>query len=98
MKNKNSIILYGCKLMSLDSLQLDIIAKMKQLSIIKGKIYNENLEPSIGAVIEVKEINPYSKKYTILGYCFTNDKGEYVFSLEAKCGMDYEFSIYSPLI
>lgn len=95
---KTPIILHGYNLVERTKCNVDIVIKKKNISIIKGTVYNEKHEPAVGAAIEVKEINCSSKKSTILGYCFTDDKGEYAFSLVATCGICYEISIYSPLI
>ncbi|GAA0076329.1 hypothetical protein UT300005_07070 [Clostridium sp. CTA-5] len=97
MKNKTSIVLYGYELMCEENLNIDIVITNRKASIVKGIIYNEKHEPAVGAVIETKEFNPYIKKYRILGYFFTNNKGEYAFLLRPIYGMYYEFSIYSPL-
>lgn len=95
---KTPIILHGYNLMERTKCNVDIVIKKKNISIIKGTVYNEKHKPAVGAAIEVKEINCFNKKSTILGYCFTDNKGKYVFSLTAAYGMCYEISIYSPLI
>lgn len=94
----SSIILHGYNLLELNRCKVVMNIKSKNITIIRGTIYTENNEPSIGVAIEVKKINCSNKKSLIIGYCFTDDKGEYVFPLEATYGMCYEISIYSPLI
>lgn len=96
--NKNqSIILYGSRLKCNTMHEVNIVIK-KITTIIKGNVYNEQHEPSIGAVVEVQEINSLTEHCNILGYCFTNYKGEYAFLLQPAYGRRYEIYIYSPLI
>ncbi|HBJ1652183.1 hypothetical protein [Clostridium botulinum] len=101
MKNefeKKAIILNGLKLHSNKMCKINIVIRKKNTTIIKGNVYNENHDPSIGAVVQVKEINCGTGDFRILGYCFTNYKGEYVFSLQPVCKTRYEILIYSPLV
>lgn len=97
-KKSNSIFLCGVKMCSKKSCCLDIIVKRETRSIIKGTIYSKKGTLVDGATIEVREINPNTKRYIILGYSVTNDRGEYIFAIEPILGMIYEFIIYSPLI
>ena len=92
-----SIILYGSRLKCSTMHEVNIVIK-KITTIIKGNVYNEQHEPSIGAVVEVQEINSLTEHCNILGYCFTNYKGEYAFLLQPAYGRRYEIYIYSPLI
>ncbi|KFX54475.1 hypothetical protein HYH39_01085 [Clostridium botulinum] len=96
--NKNqSIILYGSRLKCSTMHEVNIVIKKKITTIIKGNVYNEQHEPSIGAVVEVQEINSLTEHCNILGYCFTDYKGEYAFLLQPAYGRRYEIYIYSPL-
>lgn len=97
MIKAQSIILYGSKLKCSDIKKINIILRKKYRTIIKGLVYDENNEPSIGAAVEVKQLNCFTGKFNILGYCFTNYKGEYVFCVQPEFGIHYEISIYSPL-
>ncbi|MDR3594085.1 hypothetical protein [Clostridium sp.] len=77
---------------------LDIILMSKRRVIIRGTVYNAKKQPSIGAAIEVIQIEPKSNAREILGYSYTDNKGEYLFSMEVLPYMIYELKIYSPLV
>ncbi|MDR5585907.1 MULTISPECIES: hypothetical protein [Clostridium] len=101
MENNNKkepIVLYGSRLKCSKMHEVNIVIKKKKSTIIKGNVYNEQHEPSIWAAVEVKEINCLTECCKILGYCFTDYKGEYLFLLQPACGRRYEISIYSPLV
>ena len=53
----NSIVLYGSKFKCSKMCKINMVIRKKNTVIIKGNVYNENQEPSIGAAIEVKEIS-----------------------------------------
>ncbi|NFG23114.1 hypothetical protein FDB23_00130 [Clostridium botulinum] len=95
---KKSIVLDGSKLKCSKMYEVNIVIEKKITTIIKGNVYNQQHEPSIGAAVEVKEINCLTEQCKILGYCFTNYKGEYAFLLQPACGKRYEIYIYSPLV
>lgn len=97
MKKAQSIILHGSNLKCSNMHKINIILRKENRTIIRGFVYDENNEPVMGAAVEVKESNCFTGKFTVLGYCFTNYKGEYVFCVQPKVGMHYEISIYSPL-
>ena len=67
------------------------------MSIIKGIVYKPDGGLSCGAAIEVRQMNPTNCKRTILGYTYTNNKGEYVFALQANSCMLYEITVYAAL-
>lgn len=96
-KDNNSIILFGNKLDCRCNYILNITAFKRSVCIIKGTIYDSNKLPSKGAAIEVREINKSINYCKIIGYYFTDINGEYIFALEVKKSMNYEFLIYSPL-
>lgn len=76
---------------------LNIILNSNKTVIIKGIVYNAKKEVSVGAAIEVIQINCRSNEKKILGYSYTDNKGEYLFAIEVLPYMVYEFAIYSPL-
>lgn len=83
--------------MKLGKNTLNLILNMEKSTIIKGNVYAGNHVPSVGASIKVVEINPFNKQKKILGYTYTDDKGEYQFRLVPIPYMIYEFVAYSPL-
>ncbi|AOR23412.1 hypothetical protein [Clostridium taeniosporum] len=97
-EKKKSIILYGSNLKCSKMCKVDIVVNNKRTTIIKGNVYNTDHSPLVGAAIEVKEINCETNRFKILGYCFTDYRGEYAFSLNPSWEMRYEILIYSPLI
>lgn len=62
--------------------------------LIKGTVFNPDNTPSIGACIEVIEINSME---TTLGYVFTNDEGKFGFTINYKPNVDYKLRVYSPI-
>jgi hypothetical protein len=76
---------------------LNIILKSRKKVIIKGIVYNKKEKPSVGAAIEVMQVDRRSNVINILGYAYTDDKGEYLFCIEVLPYMLYEIAIYSPL-
>jgi len=94
---KTSILIKTNNLSCGAKYDLNIILKLNRTVIIKGIVYNSKKKPSIGAAIEVIQINSKSNTKEILGYSYTNNKGEYLFAMEILPYMVYEFAIYSPL-
>jgi len=96
---KTSILIKTNNLNCGEKYNLNIILNLNsnKTVIIKGIVYNAKKQPSIGAVIEVIQINCKSNDKEILGYSYTNNKGEYLFAIEVLPYMVYEFAIYSPL-
>lgn len=99
MKNKQDKYIYlsGESLVYGTSYNVTIVAIIKERCIIKGIVNDTNGKPINEAVVEVKEVNPYTKKSTSLGYTFANDKGEYVISIIPSIEMMYEVTAYSSL-
>lgn len=83
--------------MKLGTNTLNLVLNMGKGTIIKGTVYAGNHMPSVGAAIKVVEINPCNNQKKILGYTYTDDKGEYQFRLVPMPCMVYEFIAYSPL-
>lgn len=77
--------------------RMNLTVCSKNMRIVKGRIVDSNCKPCKGVAIEVKEINTFTKEKKLLGYAFTNDIGEYAFSIEVFKSSIYELSIYSPL-
>ena len=75
---------------------LDIILELNK-RIIKGTVYNQNKRPSIGAAIEVVQIDYKTNTKQTIGYSYTDNKGQYLFCIENKTHVFYELFIYSPL-
>ena len=95
--NNNCTLIRGKSLKPGESNILNLILDVKKSTLIKGTVYAQNDVPSVGASIKVVEINPSNKKRKILGYTFTDDKGEYRFKVIPIFYMIYEFTVYSPL-
>lgn len=91
----NSIFIDTSKVKSGGIYNINIRIKMKDKSIVRGVVYSSNCDFCIGAAVEVKEKNRYTEEITILGYCFTDNKGEYTFVVEPKLDCLYEISVYS---
>lgn len=94
---KTSILINTNNLNCRTKYNLNIILKSKKRVIIKGIVYNAKKQPSIGAAIEMIQIDCQSNIKKILGYSYTDDKGEYLFCIEVLPYMIYEIAIYSPL-
>jgi hypothetical protein len=94
---KTSILINSNNFNCRTKYNLNIILKSKKRVIVKGTVYNKKKIPSIGAVIEVIEVDCRNNTRKILGYSYTDDKGEYLFCIEAFSYMLYEIVIYSPL-
>lgn len=98
MGKKTSILIETNNLNCRTKYNLNIILNSnRRRVIIKGIVYNAKKHPSIGAAIEVTQINYKSNTKEILGYSYTNNKGEYLFAMEILPHTVYEFAIYSPL-
>lgn len=97
MKNNLNCILVKGKSLKLWKNTLNLILNVEKSTHIKGTVYAGNHVPSVGASIIVVEINPFNKQRKILGYTYTNDKGEYQFRMIPISYMIYEFTAYSPL-
>lgn len=94
---KTSILINTNNLNYCSKYNLNIILKCHRRVIIKGTVYNSNKLPSIGAAIEVIQVSSGSDIRKIIGYSYTDNKGEYLFSLEVLPDIFYEMNIYSPL-
>lgn len=94
----NSVVINKKKIKCNSRHEVDIVMEKRNISIIKGTVYNEDGDLAVGAAIEVREVDCVSKEKIILGYSFTDCKGEYAFSIEPKCNKFYELNIYSPLL
>lgn len=68
-----------------------------EFQIIKGTVYKSNKEPCKGAVVQVIQRNCENGLIGVIGYVFTGEDGEYLFSLRAKPYMLYELNVYEPL-
>lgn len=66
-------------------------------TLVNGIIYNPDCTKSPGAIVEVVEVNPLNNERILLGYTFTNESGEYGFTLSFNPYSVYEFNVYSPL-
>lgn len=95
---KNYILINSNDLNSRTKYNLNIILMSEKRVIIKGTVYNEKKQPSIGAVIEIIQIDYKKSIKDVLGYSYTDNKGEYTLSVEVSPKMFYEIGIYSPLI
>lgn len=76
---------------------INITLDTNKYSIIEGTVFSVDGIPCHGATIEVNEINKYNNKKKLLGYVITDKNGEYQFSIQAICHMNYEVKVYSPL-
>ncbi|MFL0197711.1 hypothetical protein ACJDU8_19380 [Clostridium sp. WILCCON 0269] len=94
---KTSVLINTSNLNHCRKYNLNIILKCYKRVIIKGTVYNPNKLPSIGAAIEIIQVNFGSDIRKIIGYSYTDNKGEYLFSLEVLPDIFYEMNIYSPL-
>ena len=95
-QRNNSITLENSKLKEAMYYHLNIMLKGKRLQIIKGTVYNQKQKPSRGAVIQVTQISNLNRR-SILGYCYTDENGKYLFAIEAQPYMKYEIAVYAPL-
>jgi len=94
---KTSIVINANNLKCKTKYNLNIILMSKKRTIIRGTVYNSKKQPSIGAVIEIVQIDFKRNTREILGYSYTNNKGKYLISIEVLPDMFYEIAIYSPL-
>jgi len=97
MKNNFNCILVREKSLKLGKNTLNLILNVEKGTLIKGTVYSGNNVPSVGASIKVVEVNSFNKQRKILGYTYTDDKGEYQFKVVPISYMIYEFTAYSPL-
>lgn len=95
--NCNCILIRGKSLKSEGKNILNLIINTEKSTLIKGTVYAGKSVPSVGASIKVVEINPFNKERRILGYTYTDGKGEYQFKVIPISYMIYEFTVYSPL-
>lgn len=95
--NNNCILIRGKSLNPCEKNILNLILNVQKSTLIKGTVYAYKCVPSVGASIKVVEINPLNKERKILGYTYTDDKGEYQFKVIPISYMIYEFTAYSPL-
>lgn len=93
-----SILLEGRQLNDHTHYQLEFVLDCRCLQIIKGIVYDQNQKPSVGAALKVTQIRNKNHAKSILGYCFTDEKGEYLFAIEALPWMKYEIMVYAPLL
>lgn len=94
---KSSFIINGNNLRYCSENHVNIHLKRQNFQIIKGTVYNQKQEPSIGAAVQVVEISCKNHSRHLLGYTLTDENGHYLFSLVAKPCMKYELAIYDPL-
>lgn len=80
-----------------DCVDFNIVLNKSKPTLIQGVVSNPNGNIVKNACIEVFEICNKSHKKTILGYVFTNEFGEYGFTLNIKQNVDYIFNVYSSL-
>ena len=92
-----SIILFGSKLRPNSQYNFNLMLRTQRFQIIRGTVYDQNHQPSIGAVIQITQIRVDNNKRKILGYCYTDENGEYVFATQALFHMKYEMAVYAPL-
>jgi hypothetical protein len=93
-----SILLKGRQLKVHTHYQLEVVLNCRCLQIIKGIVYDQKQQPSVGAALKLTEISNKNHAKSILGYCFTDAKGEYLFAIEALPWMRYEITVYAPLL
>jgi hypothetical protein len=93
---KMSICINTDKLNSETQYNLNIILRLNK-RIIRGTVYNQKRLPSVGAAIEVVQMNCKTNIKKIMGYSYTDSKGQYLFCIEVLSHMVYEIAIYSPL-
>lgn len=91
----NAIFIDTSKIRSGGIYNINIHMNIKDKSIVKGVVYNSNCDFCIGAAVEIKEKNRDTEEITILGYCFTDNKGQYTFVVEPNLDCLYEISVYS---
>ena len=96
-KDLNCILIRGESLKPGKKNILNLILITEKSTLIKGTVYEGKCVPSVGASIKVVEINPLNKKRKVLGYTYTDDKGEYQFKVIPISCMLYEFTVYSAL-
>ena len=94
--NFNCILIRGESLKPGKKNILNLILITEKSTLIKGTVYVGKDVPSVGASIKVVEINPFNKERKLLGYTYTDDKGEYQFKVIPISYMIYEFTAYSP--
>jgi len=97
MKNNFNCILVRGKFLKLGKNTFNLILDVEKSTLIKGTVYAGNHVPSVGASIKVVEINQLNKQRKILGYTYTDNKGQYQFKITPISYMLYEFTAYSPL-
>jgi len=95
--NLNCILIRGKSLKPGEKNILNLTLNAERSTLVKGTVYEGKYVPSVGASIKVVEINPLNKKRKILGYTYTDDKGEYQFRVIPISYMLYEFTAYSAL-
>lgn len=95
--NLNCILIRGKSLKPGEKNILNLVLNVERSTLIYGTVYAGKYVPSVGASIKVVEINPFNKTRKILGYTYTDDKGEYQFKVIPISYMIYEFTVYSAL-
>ncbi|WP_141722963.1 carboxypeptidase-like regulatory domain-containing protein [Cellulosilyticum sp. I15G10I2] len=97
-RSQASIILCGSKLRRNRQYNVNVILRTHRFQIIRGTVYDHSQQPSIGAVVQITQIRADdNNKRKILGYCSTDENGEYVFAISALACMKYEMAVYAPL-
>lgn len=99
MKNQRttSIMIFGSKLRQNMQYNFNVMLRTHSFQIIRGTVYDHNKKPSKGAVIQITQIRMDNNRRQILGYSYTDEKGQYVFTIQALSYMKYEMTVYAPL-
>lgn len=75
-----------------------VVIPQKQEFKIKGTVYDKDLRPIPNAAIEIIEINKISGDSKVIGNIFSDESGEYSYTVEPKVELQYKITAYSPLI
>ena len=92
-----TVVIYGDDLKKSDLHAWDMVIAEPQATIIRGTVYDKNKQPSVQAIIEVRQINPRNCKVKILGYTYTDVQGQYAFSIVVNERRCYDIKVYAPL-
>lgn len=96
-RKNTSLFIRGAKLRCHRENRVQIQLDCNEFQIIKGTVYKSNNSPCKGAVVQVIQRNCINNLVEVIGYVFTGEDGEYLFSLRAKPYMLYELNVYEPL-
>lgn len=96
-RRNTSFFIRGDKLRCQRENRVQMKLECKEFQIIKGTVYQSNNEPCKGAVVQVIQRNCRNNLVEVIGYVFTGEDGEYLFSIKAKPYMLYELIVYEPL-